>query len=59
MRLLGTDFSQDLYLDGTPYTMKVVCTVWVGGKVGDCIKFLPIDINVVNYSKGSIDFEDF
>ena len=25
--------------------MKVACTVWSGGKVGDNIKFLPITIN--------------
>lgn len=30
--------------DGTPYTMKVVRTVWSGGKGGDDIKALPITI---------------
>ena len=34
---------------GTPCAMKVACTVWVGGKVGDNIKYLPIDItNITN-----------
>ena len=28
--------------DGTPYAMKVACTVWDGGKVGDNFKDLPI-----------------
>ena len=28
--------------DGTPYTVKVVRTVWSGGKVEDNIKDLPI-----------------
>lgn len=32
------------YLDGTPCAMKVACTVWTGGKVGDSIKDLPISI---------------
>ena len=39
---MGT--SQDLYLDGTPCAMKVACTVWSRGKVGDNIKDLPIAI---------------
>ena len=26
---------------------KLSCTVWVGGKFGDCIKKLPINIKVV------------
>ena len=30
--------------DGTPCAVKVACTVWVGGKVGDYFKDLPIDI---------------
>ena len=34
--------------DGTPSTMKVVCSVWVGGKDGDSIKILPIDINMAH-----------
>ena len=38
------DTSQDGYLDGTPCAMKVACTVWTGGKVGDSIKDLPISI---------------
>ena len=37
---IGTSPSKD----GTPYTMKVVCTVWSGGKAGDSIKSLPITI---------------
>jgi hypothetical protein len=40
--VMGT--SQDCYLDGTPCAMKVACTVWTGGKVGDSIKDLPISI---------------
>ena len=31
-------------IDGTPCTVKVVCTVWTGGKDGDSIKILPIGI---------------
>lgn len=34
-------------IDGTPYDGKLSCTVWVGGKFGDDIKELPIDIKVV------------
>ena len=30
--------------DGTPYDGKLSCTVWVGGKVRDSIKYLPINI---------------
>ena len=30
--------------DGTPCAVKVACTVWTGGKAGDCIKGLPIGI---------------
>ncbi len=40
--VMGT--SQDGYLEGTPCAMKVACTVWTGGKVGDSIKYLPISI---------------
>ena len=32
------------FSDGTPYELKGSCTVWVGGKDGDYIKVLPIDI---------------
>ncbi|PKM52476.1 MAG: hypothetical protein CVV02_01615 [Firmicutes bacterium HGW-Firmicutes-7] len=32
--------------DGTPCEVKVSCTVWVGGKSGDDIKGLPIDIKM-------------
>ena len=31
-------------VDGTPYTMKVVRTVWTRGKDSDNIKILPIGI---------------
>lgn len=31
-------------IDGTPYTMKVVRTVWTRGKDSDNIKILPIGI---------------
>ena len=31
-------------LDGTLYEAKVSRTVWVGGKLGDLIEGLPIDI---------------
>ncbi len=30
--------------DGTPYAVKVACTVWTGGKTRDSIKSLPISI---------------
>lgn len=30
--------------DGTPCVGKLTCTVWDGGKPGDCIKWLPIVI---------------
>ena len=40
--VMGT--SQDDHLDGTPCAMKVACTVWSRGKVGDSIKDLPIAI---------------
>jgi len=33
-----------LIIDGTPYTLKGVRTVWNGGKLGDNIKELPIVI---------------
>lgn len=32
-------------IDGTPYAMKVACTVWSGGKDGDNFKALPIRID--------------
>ena len=32
------------FIDGTPCTVKVVCTVWSGGKDGDYFKVLPITI---------------
>ena len=32
------------FIDGTPCTVKVVCTVWSGGKDGDDFKVLPITI---------------
>ena len=43
----GIAFSQEdvgYLLDGTPYAMKVACTVWSGGKDGDYFKLLPIAI---------------
>jgi hypothetical protein len=42
------------FSDGTPYELKGSCTVWVGGKDGDYIKVLPIDIsrNAANQSDG-------
>ena len=36
--------SREFILDGKPYAVKVARTVWVGGKSGDNIKRLPIDI---------------
>ncbi len=30
--------------EGTPCAVKVARTVWSGGKLGDCIKKLPITI---------------
>jgi len=33
--------------DGTPYEVKVSCTVWFKGKIGDNFKFLPIEIQFV------------
>ena len=38
------DFSRFI-TDGKPCAVKVACTVWIGGKSGDCIKGLPININ--------------
>lgn len=32
------------YPDGTPCEGKLSCTVWSGGKSGDCLKGLPITI---------------
>ena len=32
-------------IDGTPYEVKVSCTVWIGGKSEDDLKTLPIDID--------------
>ena len=34
--------------DGKPCELKGSCTVWVGGKGGDNIKILPIDIPLVD-----------
>ena len=33
-------------IDGTPCAVKVACTVWSGGKLGDNIKELPITIEL-------------
>ena len=45
MREVGMGTSRNEYFDGTPCAMKVACTVWTGGKVGDNIKGLPIGIH--------------
>ena len=34
--------------DGTPYAMKVACTVWARGKDRDNFKVLPISIIIQN-----------
>lgn len=34
----------EFIIDGAPSAVKVACSVWTGGKVGDYIKFLPISI---------------
>lgn len=34
-------------IDGTPYAVKVACTVWSWGKSGDYIKGLPIAIECI------------
>jgi len=34
-----------VYIDGTPYAMKIARTVWSEGKAGDDIKGLPITIS--------------
>ena len=47
---MGT--SRYYYNDGTLCTMKVVCTVWVGGKVGDKIKNLPINMKELEGDMG-------
>ncbi len=36
---------QIIKIDGTPYAVKVACTVWSRGKFRDNIKELPIAIN--------------
>lgn len=46
--VMGT--SRDCYHGGTPCAMKVACTVWSRGKLGDDFKGLPIAI---------VDFADF
>ena len=33
-------------VDGTPCAVKVACTVWSGGKLGDNLKKLPITIAI-------------
>jgi len=35
------------FFDGKPCAVKVARTVWVGGKLGDNIKELPIDIRSI------------
>lgn len=40
-----------LFVDGTPYAMKVARTVWTRGKDGDDIKVLPIGIIEIGRKK--------
>ena len=44
----GHKSKESFFFDGTPYEVKVSCTVWAGGKDGDNIKILPISIGLVN-----------
>ena len=37
----------ELKHDGTPCAVKVACTVWSGGKLGDYFKQLPITIKAM------------
>ena len=41
---------REMTKDGTPYAVKVACTVWSGGKFSDYLKELPITIkeNIYN-----------
>ena len=39
----------ELKYDGTPYAVKVACTVWSGGKLRDYFKELPITIRATAY----------
>ncbi len=45
----GTDISNAI--DGTPCAVKVACTVWSGGKLGDYFKELPITIKLAKKAK--------
>lgn len=40
----GKATSQHFIVDGTPYEVKISCTVWSGGKGRDNFKSLPIAI---------------
>jgi len=53
---LDEDLWVDHLTDGTPYTMKVVRTVWTGGKIGGLrAKDLPISITLrVIYPHGEV-----
>jgi hypothetical protein len=44
--------------DGTPYEVKVSCTVWSGGKVGDIIKILPITIKFT-FDEGNKSWSEY
>lgn len=39
------------YFDGKRNAVKIARSVWVGGKVGDNIKDLPIDISSIRSSR--------
>lgn len=41
---MDTSQFENKQIDGTPYAVKVACTVWTGGKDGDDFKVLPISI---------------
>ncbi len=44
---------REMTKDGTPYAVKVACTVWSGGKFSDYLKELPITILALRfYSSG-------
>ena len=44
--ILAQDKEKFNTIDGTPCAVKVACTVWSGGKLGDNIKELPITIQL-------------
>ncbi len=47
---------QPVKTGGTPCEVKVSCTVWAGGKSGDCIKGLPIGISDAIYNNDWITY---